>query len=231
MFLETNSRVDVRNIQELKLSADIDTVIEGQAMASITENGNSVVRPSTGEAGETFVGIALTRLNLSTNRIEVQELAVSGTTITLSHEPLIADDIGVSAAGSQLEAGDPATSGKYSIDGKTITVNAELDGKKVSVRYRRDLTIREAIQFQAHGTQISTLESTAITRSVSVIRTGITFIDNVDLSSAWEDGGDIFVGPNGIFTLEDTGVPVPNARLVAVPTSDVPFLGIEFSTI
>lgn len=231
MLLETNSRIDLRDVQEMKLHSSVESVEEGQAFVSVTENGVSVVLPSTGADGEVFVGTPFTRLNYAESRIVVEELTVIGGSVTINDDPFVATDIGVVFNGDALGVGDPAAEEtKFSVDGRTFTLNSALENQTVSVRYRKALTIQEAERFRGHGVQIAPRESSSITGSVSVIRKGITFIDNVDLASNWEAGGPVYASANGIFTKTETAILVPRARVVALPTGDVPFLGLEYST-
>lgn len=230
MLLETNSRFDFRHVEEMKLLSTVETISEGSAVGAITENGISVVRPTAG-SGETFVGVCLNRLRFPTFRVIVETLTVTATIATLTFTPQSTTDLLVkNAAGVALTVGTPASeAGQYTISGSEITVNAALNDATVTVTYKKALTVLEAERFWGHGVQIAPRESSSLTGSVSVIRRGKVFIDNFNAASDWAAGGNVFAAANGIFTKTDTGIAVPKARIINVPSTNVPFLGLEFS--
>lgn len=230
MLLEINTRYDLRDVHQMDLASEVESVMEGTAMGAIVENGVSVVRPVTGSGNERFVGICISRLEYPDSRIEVESHSVAGGTVTLRHLPMSSTDLSIfTSAGIKLTAGVATEATQYSINGRTITVNAALNATSVAVRYRRALSVREAEQFWGRGVEFAARGAETVTRSVSVARRGQFFIDNIASSANWEAGGPVWAAANGIFTMTDTGVSVPSARVIAIPSNDTPFLGLEFS--
>lgn len=230
MLLETNSRFDFRDVEEMKLLSTVESILEGSAVGSVTENGISVVRPTAG-SNEAFAGVCINRLKFPTFRVIVETLSVAALTATLSFTPQSSTEILIkNAAGVALVAGDPAVAaGNYSITGNVLTLNSALNDTNITVTYKKTLTVLEAERFWGHGVQIAPRESSALTGSVSVLRRGKVFLDNFNAASDWAAGGVVYAAANGIFTKTNTGIVVPSARILNVPSTDVPFLGLEFA--
>lgn len=235
MLLDTGTRYDPRDVHEIALHSTVSTVEEGSGMATLMENGASVARVVTG-SGEKFAGLALGRLKYPTTEIVTELLTASATTLTLTYTPVSSTDIALyanSGAGTKQAAGTPASNAnEYSISGTTITLHSGQSGTTLLAVYRRSITVLEAQTKYGHGVNVSPLEAPEVTDSISILRKGSVYTDKCDLLSDWRNaaGAAVYCKANGLLTLaSSSALEIPYARVIAAPTTDVPFLGIEFS--
>lgn len=235
MLLEMGTRFDPRDVHEIKLASGTTTVTDGQGISSLVEGGETVGRVTTG-SGEKFHGVAQGRLKYPSTAIVTELLTASSTTLTLTYTPASSTDLSIyanSGAGTKQAAGTPGSNAnEYSISGKVVTLHSGQADTTLLVIYRRSITVTEAQALYGHGINVSPLEATEIANSVSVIRKGTVYTDQCDLSSDWRNAhtGAVYCKANGLFTLaSSSALALPYARIVAVPTADVPYLGLEFS--
>jgi hypothetical protein len=240
MLLEMGSRLDTRKLKEAKLHSTVETVAEGDALMGILENGVSVAKHwASGDAG-VFLGFAYTRLKYPTTVIEVEELVVAAGAATLKYTPTVntqaqvrnvTDDAAMTRVAT-LNATPNAAEFELAASSKNIVVNTSLNGDTIRVTYKRAVTLAEAETRWGFGSSISPKESTEITESVSVIRGGEIFIDNIDLATNWNAANVAYIGAGGLITGTNTsGILVSGFRVLAVPTADVPYLGFEFGSV
>jgi hypothetical protein len=241
MLLDLNSRLDVRKIREAKLHSSVTTIDEGAVMVGVLENGVSVANIwATGTA--TFLGFAQTRLKYPSTVIEVEELTVAAGAVTLKAVPTAVTQVVIrnltdNAAMSRVVAlsTTPAaviTEFTIAAASRAVGVNVTENGDRLRITYRRAITVMEAISRNGHGVNISPLEANEITNTVSLIRGGEIFIDNIDATSNWHATTAAYVGTGGVITATSTSsILIPDFRVTALPTPDVPFLGFEFGSI
>jgi archaellum component FlaF (FlaF/FlaG flagellin family) len=241
MFNEMGSRLDTRKLKEANLHSTVQTVDEGSSLMGILENGVSVAKQWASSETGVFLGFAYTRLKYPTTVIEVEELVVAAGKVTLKYTPTVntqaqvrnLTDNAAMARVTTLSTG-PAVITEYQLaaSSREVIVNTTENGDRLRVTYRRNILLSEAETRFGFGSTISPKEATEVTRSVTVIRGGEIFIDNIDLATNWNATAVAYLGAGGLITGTNTsGIVVPGFRVLALPTADVPFLGFEFGSV
>lgn len=210
-------------------AVDATAVLSAVGCALVQGTAGSV-KPSTGAAGEVFVGASLSQPLTLFNFPKVEALTVNGSNqITLSKTPLAGSLRVVNAAGAALVAGTPASNATdYSITGQVITVNVALAGQVVTVVYQFAPTVTEARMLQGDTQPGGAAALT--TGTVGVIQAGTVYTTEYDTTVDWSVANPVVkVGANGKFTIGGTGAVVPNAQVRQVPSSGDVLLGLYFS--
>jgi hypothetical protein len=207
---------------------------QAEGMAVVRTNGNTTagVQPSTGATTDIFCGFSLAGTSAlpfpEPTYTKVETFLVPATGIvTLSLTP-VAGEVGV----FDLTANGPVT-------GFTVTgnqVSGLTAGDQVQVTYHYDLTVveRRALfgDIQPGGYVGDMIGQ------IGVVTRGTVFTDQYDATANWAAAGSagntLVVKANGQVGLgtpgtSPAGVAIPNAYVVALPTQDIPFLGITFS--
>lgn len=225
------SKTRVHRSIERPVAVGATVTAEGQVLVADVSSSVFGVKPSTGAAGEQFMGVSLAQqlTPLYMPKVEVLVVAAAATTSAPASKTIVSGTLRVVAETSgELTAGNPATTtGQYSVDLNTgiITVHADQTGEDLTVYYRYSPTTVEAQMLQGNippgGAASLTLDS------VGVIEQGDIFTTEYDTTINWEAANPVAVtmGANGVFT---TGGNVTvNARVIAVPTTTNPYLGLR----
>src|SRR5690554_2166949 len=88
-MLDLNKSTIIASIQ-YDVADNTISLEEGQALVAVLENGNMHVKPSTGAAGEHFVGVSIARASRPIVAPRVEELTVPATgpyTVNLGRNP------------------------------------------------------------------------------------------------------------------------------------------------
>ncbi len=209
---------------------------EGQGLVRVLEGGVEKVMPATGAAGEVVVGFAMFRQTSFSTAAVVEDHIVPTAApfvVELGKQNLMADQARVLdvVAGTDLAAVvmSPPASGEYYVDVAhgTVEFNADEAGKTVRVFYRYNLTVAEATQ-QYYEAPINHPNPNFFSQVGVGKGKGRVFTMHFDQAVDWSAAGVVVgLGANGLITHSNT-IPVPNARVVQVPSPADPFLGIEF---
>jgi hypothetical protein len=107
-----------------------------------------------------------------------------------------------------------------------LTTNGTV-GHTVNVTYRYTLTVPEARAM--NGDVIPGNYAGLTTGSVGVIQAGTIYTDQFDSAVNWQAATAVELGASGILTNQGgaSNVVVP-CTIIAIPTVDYPFLGLEF---
>lgn len=204
---------------------------EGQALVQDAVNGG--VKPSAGAATEIFAGVSFSQQLTPLALPKIESLVVGASnTVTLAATPLagtirvVRTDTGAALTAAAL-TGDGA---KYTLAGAVITVDAALAGKTLSVTYRFAPTTVQVKAIQ--GDIPPGGAASSLLNSVGVIQAGDVFTTEYDTSVDWTSvnaSTPIKLAANGLFTVGGSGIAVPNAFVVGLPSSDAPYLGVHFS--
>lgn len=190
-------------------------VDDGQALVA----GAAGVAPSTGAAGEIFVGFSFNQTSgapyLPSTMVNVEEFVASGTTYFLKQTPVAGSILLVKDGASVVPANTGAT-----LTGLTA-------GSTYKVVYTYVLTNAAAVAM--FGNLQPGQHAGAVFGQTGVVEQGIVYITNFDTAQNYafdsvltlESGGRVSIG--GAVTI--------GAKVVALPTSEIPFLGIEFSAL
>lgn len=211
---------------EMPLSAVANLLSDGQAMVNVLENGVGCAKPSTGAAGEQFIGFSSLQTSatpiIPTTAVKVEEVVIpAGGKVTAARTPI---------AGTSF-AYDTATGAALAIDsvvGKLVDFLVANAGKTVRLQYRYTLTVVEARAMvgdvQPGGFSGNTYGT------VGVAQTGVIYTDQFESGIDFQAATSIKLAANGRVT-DQTGAngTVINAIVKALPTVGHPFLGLEFN--
>lgn len=209
------------NSVELPIAIGAFVTAEGCALVADNTNGIFGAKPSTGAAGESFLGVSVSQQLPLLNYPKVEEkVQGASNVITLARIP---------SAGTSLvfnvTTGLPlVVTTDYTISGKVVTLQAATLGATIRVTYKfvPDATEARAIQGDiypggATGTSLS---------QVGVLRSGPVYTTEYDGSVNWAVAAPVIkLGANGLFTIGGSGITV-DAAVLQVPTSANPFLGL-----
>lgn len=216
-------------------------ILDGVGLISVLENGVQKVKvPETATNNDIFEGIAFSqyRAQVSSNAVDTFIVPVGGGTAVLKATPIGGESKVMAriyeADGTTTEAADTAVAsvpkaGQVQLTGNTVAFNAADAGKKVEITYNYNLSAIEIQSTSFMGDGVPGPAVTAMTGEVSIGQKGNYYTDQYDTAVDWNSmTKDIKVGNGGIFTRGSSAVGADvNGVVCHVPTSDVPFLGIE----
>lgn len=197
---------------------------EGMAAVFVKEGVQTVVRPSTGAAGEIFAGISLAR-NIAPLFVPyVFEGVLKGTSMQLPRLPM-AGQILVKINGTKLaiKASAPASASEVQLDADTLNFHADADGADLFVQMMYEPTVTEARQFKG-DVAIGGLPSTA-QGVIGLITLGDVATTYFDASADWSSAMQAQLGPNGIFTVGGPGAVA--GTIVSAPSAANPKLVLK----
>jgi hypothetical protein len=200
---------------------------EGQVLTRLATAQAAGVAPSTGNGtAEIFVGFSHAGTSaapfLEQYAIMVEEFLVPATgAVTLQRTP-VTGQTGVFDITTNAAVSSPAVSGNQ-VTGLTV-------GDQVRVTYKFAMTITEAVS--KYGNVQPGGFSGDYVGQVGVLKRGTIYTDQIDTSIDWTTAKNLVVGVGGIVTAKaspaSTDVLI-NGYIVAAPSVDYPFLGLEFS--
>lgn len=209
-----------------KLASDAFIASEGKAAVAVYENGELCVKPSTGASGEKFAGVMFSSKTPLTSLPLVEVLVAAASKVTLTNDP-IPGTLRIVVGGTEFEAGDPATAGKYSISGRVITLPAAQATATASVTYSYSPSVNVARAMQGDVEPGFALSS--VMRQTGVIEGGEVVTSEFDTAADWSDTSlAVRLGADGKFTTEGTGTVVP-CIVTRYPVAGVPRLGLSFN--
>tara|TARA_B100000700_G_scaffold88627_1_gene99933 strand:- start:48907 stop:49593 length:687 start_codon:yes stop_codon:yes gene_type:complete len=198
---------------------------EGIALVYTKEGDKTVVRPSTGAAGEHFAGLSLSRNAPPLFMPYIEEASVEGEFLELPRTP-IAGQILVKIGGTKvtINAGTdaPADASSVSLDDNTIRFHADHDGEDLMVQMMYEPTITEARQWKG-DMPVGGLPSSA-QGIIGVITKGDASTTYFDASADWSGAIKAKLGPDGIFTTVGSGAQAEGVTVLQSPTPAVPLL-------
>ena len=208
-------------INELPLATGVNPTESGLAYARIADaSGNEVVQPSTGLAGEVFVGIAYLDKHATATgtRVKYENTipAVAPFNITVPDTTTIANLLVTNTLGVPIV---PA-----GVVGGTLSFNAPDAGKNVLISYNYPLSAA-----QKNYLGISPIASAAVFVGKIALLQGFNrvFVSNFDASAAFAINTYVTLDADGMFSV---GGLVSIGRCVHTPSAADPFLGIEYTT-
>ena len=119
---------------------------------------------------------------------------------------------------------DAAT--KYAVENGVVAVHDTLADTTVKVVYSRALTLQESRNIM--GDEIPGGVAANAYGSVGIIQEGRIHTSQFDVTADWANATVIKIGANGQVISGGTGATIPNAKVIALPSTDSPYLGIEF---
>ena len=213
---------------------------EGQGLVGVLENGIEKVKPAAADSSpETLVGFAMFRQQTFSTEAVIEEHIVPtaspyvielGKNNLLGTAPTGQIRVYDEAAEADLTQAVAASSGYYLPDltAGTVTFHEADKGKAVIVYYRYAMTVAEAIlhyyEAPTNHPDPNYFEQVGVGKGK-----GRVFSMYYDQTIDWSAVTTPAVGADGMFV--NTGgnnLDIPNGRVVSVPTSSDPYLGIEF---
>ena len=212
------------NFQPIEMALDPTVVPAESGLAYVRTKdamGMEVIKPSTGVAGEKFVGVAYMDKHAAGQGVRVNYPA--RVPATAPYTVALPD---VNIMGTTLKVTDTAGAAitPASVTGNLLTFAAADANKDILISYNYELS---AQQKQLLG--ISPIASASEFIGKLAVLTGYVrcWVTNFDASAAWDINADVTLGANGMFTM---GGAVKAAECIQIPTAADPFLGIEYTT-
>lgn len=220
--------------QALLSTIGLANLQEGQPMTADIENGIGVVRPSTGAADSIFAGFSIFNERVIPSvATKVERVTAVDTTLTLSKTPNTTTFFVKTLAGLVVVYNAGVAAGQYSVTGNVITLNAAQTGLTFDVSYPYNLTVNEALSL--FGTGIIGPSAVDQFKSVDLITGGEIFTDQFDPTVDWsalitEASTTVLKArANGLVSINGNGAIIRDARVIHVPSADLPFLGISIA--
>lgn len=201
---------------------------EGVALSYVMQNGQAMVRPSTGVAGEIFAGLSLSRNSQSRRLTEMLNVVVPSSapyTFQLPHTPITGE---LAVRGLTLVTAAPSAGEVQSV-GKTLTFNAAEAGKVFEVGLAFIPSVLESVAASGND-PVGGLASASV-GIVGVIKEGDVYTDQFDVTADWIGNGvdpvPVYLGAEGRFTTKTGGSLLGSVTVLSVPTSGNAFLGLS----
>ena len=202
-------------------------VIDAEGLVLVRANGAQAagVLPSTGGTSEVFAGFSIAGTSAApfmegfTNKQETFVVPSTGK-VTLQFAP-VPNQVFVYDVTAGAAVSSPTVSGK-SITGLTA-------GDQVIVTYKYALSVVQARSLQ--GDVQPGGYSGAYIGQIGLIKRGIIYTSEFDASVDWNAATSVKSAAGGQVTNQSgSGLTLP-AQIIAVPSSEVTFLGLEFSAV
>ncbi len=210
---------------EVKVAPGVVIAAEGIALVRAAGAQSAGVTPATGTSADIFVGFAIAGTSAApfaegyANKVETFIVPAGGTG-KLAFAPVTGQ---VSVFDLTLNAPDTT----FTVSGKDLS--GLTAGSEVSVTYKYPLTVVQARALSGDiqpGGYVG-----AYVDQIGAAKRGVIYTSEFDASVDWASVTAIKMAANGQLT-GDAGAGVAiNAVVIAVPGTEVPYLGIEFSTL
>jgi hypothetical protein len=196
---------------------------EGQALVRAAGAPHLGVMPSTGALGELFVGFAIAATSaaafLASYNNKVETLVVPGSGIIQLASTPVAGQVFV----YDETSGDPVDAPALA-DNQISGLEA---GNTVRVTYKYAMTVVQARALQG-DTQPGGYVGDHVGQ-IGLIKRGLIYTSEFDASVNWAKAKEIRLGANGQVTDKGTGTVLTGAYVVALPSAETAYLGLEFS--
>lgn len=202
-------------------------VIDAEGLVLVRAAGAQAagVMPSTGGTAELFAGFSIAGTSAApfmegfANKQETLTVPATGT-VTLQFAP-IANQTFVFDLSTNTAVATPTVSGK--------NVTGLAAGDDVVVTYKYQLSVVQARSLQ--GDVQPGGYSGAYIGQIGCIKRGLIYTSEFDASKNWAAATSVKAAAGGQVT-DQTGTGIAlNAQIIAVPSSEVAFLGLEFSAV
>lgn len=203
---------------------------EGIALVFVKEGEKTVVRPSTGAAGELFAGLSLSRNAPPLFIPYVFDGVVSGSKLELPRTPL-ASQILVKIGGTKMtiNAGTaaPAANTAVSLEDNELTFHADHDGEDLFIQMMYEPTVAEARQYNG-DVPVGGLPSSA-QNVIGVLTRGDVATTYFDSSVDWSGALKAKLGPDGLLTVGGSGADAEGLVVISAPTAANPTLVVNLT--
>lgn len=216
--------------REFPLAASAVLAQDGQAMIRNMVGQTFGVIPSSGSAGEVFVGFLSAQTSsipfLQVTAVKTETFTLSaGKTLTLSKLPNASTTLVYNVTTSAVAAPDSVST----VTGVVDLTTAGIVNNVYLITYRYSLSVLEA---RARNGDVTPGGYAGLTTGTcGVIVSGTIYTDQFDTSKNWAAaaGATVKLSAAGLITdTSGSGVAISSA-VIAAPSVDFPFLGLEFS--
>jgi len=203
---------------------------EGVALVYVKEAERTVVRPSTGAAGELFAGLSMSRNAPPLFIPLVLEDVVNGGSLELPRTPM-AGQILVRVGGVALtiDASDtaPTAATSVSLDDNEILFHPDHEGAELFVQMMYEPTVTEARQYNG-DVPVGGLSSSA-QGVIGVVTRGDVATSYFDASADWSGALKAQLGADGVFTTTGAGAEAQGVTVIQSPTGSNPTLIVNLT--
>lgn len=212
--------------REIALAASASPAQEGQALVRSFTGPTFGAAISAGTAGENFMGFIWAQTSatpfLQVTAVKTERFTLAaGKTVTLSKTPVASTTFVYNITSSAAATPDSVTGAVVDLTTAGVVNNI------YDITYRYTLTVNEARS--RNGDVIPGGYAGLVTSSIGVIQAGTIYTDQFDSAKNWIAATSVKTGASGLLT-DQTGTGATlNCSIIAVPSVDYPFLGIEFS--
>ena len=127
----------------------------------------------------------------------------------------------------QIIAYDVTAAAAVTVTPVGTVVSGLTAGHTVTITYKYAMTVLQSTTMYGH-VQPGGYSGTPL-QQVGLVKRGLIYTNCIDMSVDWSKSTSIKLAPNGLITQQDgTGATI-DGYVVALPTAEVPFLGLEFS--
>lgn len=193
---------------------------EGVALVNVVEGQETVVRPSTGAAGELFAGISLTRNSPPSVLPWVGEGKVPASlAVELPRLPL-AGQILVKVGGAVVDVVGAAAADATEVQlvGQVLTFFAGTDGDTYTIQMAYEPTLTEARQIIGDA-PIGGI-SASYQGVTGVVTRGEVATTHYDASADFAGQMQPRLGPDGRFTIGGPGALLTNVTIISAPSAE-----------
>jgi hypothetical protein len=219
---------------------------EGTLLMSVLESGEERVLLSAGAGTDVPCGFAISDNQTIATDVAVEEVVNPSAipyTIQLEHTDPVGsgatkevrcyNDTAAAEIGTQVATAGAVSAGDEFFLSPTglLTLHSSIAGASVTVWYRYNMTVAEAVQ-KYYDRSVNNTAS-AIFNQVGVGGgTGEIYTSEFVMSEDWSAGTTIYSGANGKVTLSAGGADMSTQlRVIHVPSVDDPFLGLAFKSL
>lgn len=218
----------------------VGIIQEGAALTQVLSGSTFMAQLSQGASNnDVFIGLALNERRNPVTPVQVDVLTValvnSAYIVVTSFTPLATCGVR-NASNVALTLGSLTGSGTtFTQSGSTLAFDASNLGVVMTVTYTYSPTIAQINQLGGWNAPGSYNSINEYLQSTGVVEQGTVYTDQIvvtDNWSAWTPATPIKAIANGLLTMASgaTGATVPG-RVVAVPTTDQPYLGVRFDAL
>lgn len=223
MLVQKNTRMfftEHRNVQDGVVIPE-----EGIALVYVKQGNETVVRPSTGAAGEVFAGFSMSRNSPPSFIPHVIEGRVSASLLLELPRIPVSGQILVKLGNTvaTIVANAPAASGEVQLSANNLAFHADDEGKKVFVQFIYEPTLAEA------RTILGDMPIGGLPTSHQGI---IGLAVRGDIATTWYDASvdwsgviNPTLGVDGRLTVGGTGVKLTNVVVQSAPTAEAGSFG------
>ena len=211
---------------------------EGAALVILREGSSSVIKESTGAAGEIFAGFSYERTRRPSILAAIEEGVITVADgddkglIRLGRTPepgKIAIWVDGSEITIEVGATKPADATTVNLNGSEILTHASMEDSDFRVQYLYEPTVSEA-RVYGEGNEFGQSPASADVGVCGRIVGGEISTNHFDVEADWANEQEMHpsLGANGRLTIGGSGTKLTNLIIKEAPRSDSAFLTVEF---